>query len=454
MRIVIVGDGKMGLALTQMLTAENHDITVIDTNRKVLEKMQENCDALAVQGHGASRHVLEEAGAGTADLLIAATSADEINLLSCLIANKMGCRQTIARVRNPEYAEDLTFLREELGLSFTINPEEACAREIFYLLQFPSFLEREQFARGRVELVRFTLADGSPLAGVALKNLHTAVKARVLVCAVVRDGHITIPHGEFVLQAGDDIYVTAQGEYIAALIKYLGLASHKITQVTLVGGSRIALYLAHRLIKSGVGVKIIEQDAARCVTLAQLLPEADIVEGDGTDREVLLAESVDHCDALVALTGIDEENIVLAMYARQLGVPKLVTKCNRTQYSDMFRKTGINTVVSPKQTSADIIVRYVRAMENSPGGEILTMHTIADGQAEAMEFLADESSAVCGIPLVTLPLRAGVLIASISRGRETIIPKGDSVVRPGDSVVVVTANPTIRALDDIVEKRV
>ncbi len=451
MRIVIVGDGKMGFALTQMLTEENHDVTVVDTNSKVLEKMQENCDAGAVHGHGASRRVLEEAGAAGADLLIAATSSDEINLLSCLIANKMGCKQTIARVRNPEYSEDLTFLREELGLSFAINPEEACAREIFYLLQFPSFIAREQFARGRVEIVRFMVDAKSPLVGVPLSKLASAVKVRVLVCAVMRGGETIIPHGDFVIQEGDDLYVTAPGEYLASLIKYLGLGAHKVTHVTMVGGSRIALYLAARLIKSGVDVKIIEKDPDRCVFLSQMLPEADIVEGDGTERDVLMAEGVARSDALVSLTGIDEENIVLSMYGKQLGVPVLITKCNRSQYTDMFRKMSINTVVSPKLTSADIIVRYVRAMENSPGGEILTMHTIADGKAEAMEFLASASSRVVGIPLVTLPLRPGVLIASLTRGRETIIPKGDSVIRPGDSVVVVTANPSILALDDIIE---
>lgn len=451
MKIVIVGDGKVGLALTQMLTAEDHDVTVVDSDPRALERMQESCDAMAVQGHGASREVLEEAGAAEADLLIAATSMDEVNLLSCLTANKMGAQNTIARVRNPEYADDITFLRDELGLTFVINPEEACAREVFQLLQYPSFLAREQFAKGRVEIVRFNVAPDSPLVNVALTGLYSAAKVRVLVCAVDRDGKIIIPHGDFVIRQGDDLFVTAAGENLAGLIKNLGLAKRRITHVTMVGGSRIALYLGFRLLRAGVSVKIIEQSPERCEELADLLPEADIVEGDGTEQEILEAEGLARTDALVALTGIDEENILLSMYAKELGVPTIVTKCNRTQYSEMFRKIGITSVVSPKITSAEEIVRYVRAMGNCPGGQMVTMHHIAAGKAEAMEFSAKPDAKVLGIPLTTLPLKEGILIASISRGRKTIIPGGDTTIQAGDAVVVVTANQYILSLDDILK---
>lgn len=452
MKIVIVGDGKVGLALTQMLTAEDHDVTVVDQNPKALARMQESCDAMAVQGHGASRLVLEEAGADEADLLIAATSMDEVNLLSCLTANKMGCRHTIARVRNPEYAEDMTFLRDELGLAYAINPEEACAREIFHLLQYPSFLAREQFAKGRVEIVSFDVSVGSPLVNVPLTEMVGAAKVRVLVCAVDREGEIIIPHGNFVIRQGDQLFVTAAGENLAALIKNLGIARRRVSHVTLVGGSRIALYLAFRLLRAGANVKIIEQDPERCEELADLLPEADIVEGDGTEQELLQAEGLSRADALVALTGIDEENIILSMYAKEMGVPTIITKCNRTQYSEMFRKMGIDSVVSPKLTSAEEIVRYVRAMGNSPGGQMVTMHQIAGGKAEAMEFLAEPTSKVLDIPLTTLPLREGILIASLSRGRHTIIPGGGDTIKAGDSVVVVTAGQRILYLDDILAK--
>ncbi len=452
MQIVIVGDGKVGLALTEMLTAEDHNVTVVDHNAKVLQRVQESCDALVVKGHGASRAVLQEAGADEADLLIAATSSDEVNLLSCLIAKKLGCKHTIARVRNPEYAEDIRLLREELGISFAINPEEACAREIFRLLQFPSFLAREQFAKGRVEIVRFKIADTSPLCGIPLYRLLDVAKVQVLVCAIDRGGEVIIPGGSVILQPGDDIFVTAATENLTQLIKHLGLETRKVTQVTIVGGSRIALYLAARLLRSRVGVKIIEKDPRRCVQLSDLLPDADIVEGDGTEGDLLNAEGVGRADALVALTDIDEENIVLSMFARQIGLGITITKCNRSQYTTMFRKLGIDTVVSPKMTGAEDIVRYVRAMGNSAGGAMITMHQIAGGKAEALEFSADTSWRMLGVPLAAVPVKKGILIACITRSGKTIIPSGADSIQDGDGVVVVTAaGRAVYDLDDILE---
>lgn len=453
MKIVIVGDGKVGLTLTQMLSAEDHDITVVDSNPKVLERMSEDYDVMVVKGHGASRAVLEEAGADEAQLLIAATSSDEINLLCCITAKKLGCQHTIARVRNPEYADQIDFLREDLGLSFTINPEESCAREIFDLLQFPPFLARERFAKGKVEIVQIKVGPESPLRNVPLKGLYSAARVQVLVCAVEREGDLFIPGGDFIIREEDELYITAGGASLAALIKNLGLGSHRVTQVTLVGGSRIGLYLSHYLIKSGVGVKIIEKDPERCRVLADLLPHADVVEGDGTDEDVLLAEGCGRADALVALTGIDEENIVLSMYASQLGIRKVITKCNRTQYAHMFRKLGIDSVVSPKLNTAEEIVQYVRAMENSSGAaRMITLHHIADGKAEAMEFVATPNSRVLNIPLTDLPLEKEILIACILRGREAIIPTGRTTIQAGDTVVVVaSAERRILDLDDILE---
>ncbi len=453
MQIVIVGDGKVGLALTQMLTAEDHNVTVVDSNPKVLESTQEEYDAMAVVGHGASRRVLEQAGAAEADLLIAATSSDEVNLLSCLVAKHLGAASTIARVRNPEYADALGLLRDDLGLSFAINPEEACAREAFRLLQFPSFVGREVFAQGKVEIVRFRLLAGSPLANVPLHELYPAARVRVLVCAVDREGDVTIPNGSFVLREGDDLYVTAASADLATLIKNLGLSTRKITQVTIVGGSLLALYLAKMLLGSGVGVKIIERDPLRAAFLSEAVPEADVVAADGTDKDVLQSEGIHRSDALVALTGIDEENIVLSMYARQLGLETTITKCNRDQYTAMIRKMGIDTVISPKTNCAEDIVRYVRAMENSVGGEMITLHQIAGGQAEAMEFRADNTTRGLGIPLATLQLKKGILVTCIYRGRTAIIPRGDTAIQQGDRVVVVTTTGRlIGDLSDILDE--
>ncbi len=453
MEIIIVGDGKVGFSLTQMLSAEEHDITVVDVNAKVLARTQEEYDTLAIVGHGASRAVLEEAGAATARLLIAATSSDEINLLSCLTARKMGCHHTIARVRNPEYAEDMSFLREEMGLSFAINPEEACAREIFHLLQFPSFLSREPFAQGRVEIVQIKACPGSPLIGIPLAELYSAARVKVLVCAIERDNEIIIPDGTFVIQENDELFITAKVDKLTTLLKNLELTSQKVTQVTLVGGSRLGFYLAERLLASGVGVKIIERDSQRCQQLAELLPDADIVEADGTEQEVLLSEGVPRSDALVALTGIDEENIVLSMYARQIGVKQIITKCNRSQYADLLRNMGIDKVVSPKMTSVEVIVRYVRAMENSTGGKMVTMHRIADGKAEALEFRADSSVRLLGKTLTELQLKKGILIASIFRGKDFLIPDGNTIIQEGDLVVVVAAaGRQIFELNDVLEE--
>lgn len=450
MDIIIVGDGKVGAALTNALSAEEHNVTVVDSNLRVLERAQEDHDVMVVHGHGASRQVLEEAGAEEADLLIAATSADEINLLACLMARKLGCGRTIARVRSLEYAADIDILREELGLSFAINPEDSCAREIFNRLQFPTFLGREQFAQGRVEIVRLKIAAGSPFVDLPLSQLYQRIKVRVLVCAVDRSGQVHIPDGSFVIREGDEIFITARGSTLATLIRNLDLSKRKVTHVTIVGGSRIAYYLASRLLRSHVRVRIIERKPERCQELAELLPEADILEGDGTDQDVLMAEGVAHSDALVTLTDIDEENIVLSIFAQQnLKMPLVITKCSRKQYQEMFRQVGIDTVVSPQLSCSNEVVRYVRAMQNSFGSEIVTMHSIAGDQAEALEFIADGNARLLNTPLAELLLKKGILIACITHNAKTTIPSGDSIIRRGDSVVVVTAGHRIADLNDV-----
>ena len=452
MKIVIVGAGKVGLFLTQALTEEEHDVTVVDIDPHALARMQESCDALAVLGHGATRQKLAEAAADSARLLIATTGSDEINLLCCLTARKMGCRHTIARVRNPEYNDDITFLREDLGLSFAINPEEAVAREIFQLLQFPSFLERDQFAKGRVEIVGFTIEEDSPLVGVPLAELYRVTHMRMLVCAIEREEGVYIPDGDFVLQQGDDMHIAAAGESLPGVIQTLHLARHKVTQVTVVGGSRVAIYLVRALLKADVGVKVIERDYERCQKLAELLPQADVVYGDGTELDLLESEGVARSDALVALTGIDEENLVLAIFMEQLGVPTVIAKSNRMQYSRLYWRLGLDSVVSPTLTSGEDIIRYVRAMENSSGGKMLTMHSIVSGKVEAMEFRADDSCGGLEVPLRDLQLKKGLLVGAITRGRMTIIPGGNDSIQCHDSVVIVSAEHLILDLNDILEE--
>lgn len=450
MKIVVVGDGKVGYTLTKQLSQEGHDLVVIDNDQKVLQHSMEALDVFVVQGNGATLAVQQEAEVGQSDLLIAATSGDEINLLCCVLAKKLGCRHTIARVRNPEYTQQLALLRDDLGLSMTINPERTAAHEIFRLLQFPSFLKRDTFCRGRVELVEVKIKEGSPLAGVQLKDFHKVTGVNVLVCAVDRSGQVTIPVGDFRLEEGDKITVTAANTDLAKLMANLKLATQKIRDVMIIGGGRISAYLAKLLLNSGIRVKIIERNMDKCRALSEALPNAIIICGDGTSQELLLSEGITETDAVIPLTNVDEENIVLSLYADHMGVAKSVTKINRTEYEAIFRDRGLGSVVSPKLLTSNDIVGYVRAMKQSTASAMLSLYRLCDGQVEALEFRALEGTRHLGVPFKSVELRSNLLIACINRGAEVIIPKGDDCILAGDNVVVVTtAEQTISTLNDI-----
>lgn len=452
MKIIIAGDGKVGLALTEQLLHESHELVVIDSNPRVLQNSLDEFDVMTVHGNGAAMQTLRDAHIEDTDLLIAATSADEINLLCCLTARKMNPRlHTIARVRNPEYAEQLFAMREELGLSLTINPELSAAQEIFRLLQLPSFLRRDTFAKGRVELVELRVMDHSRLNGIALHQLYQIARVKVLVCAVVRRGEVVIPGGDYTLQEGDHLYVTAKSINLAQLIKNLGVPTQKVRQVMLVGGGRIAFYLAQRLLAAGVGVKIIEKSYERAAKLAELLPNASVVLGDGSSQSLLDSEGLHATDAMVTLTDMDEENIVISMYGHAAGVSKVVTKVNRIEYSGMFADMGVGSVISPKELCSANIVRYVRAMQNLTGS-VLALHRIADGKAEALEFRVDSSVRWRGTPLRDIPLRRGVLISCITHRSKTLIPDGNCCFTEGDTVVAVTTGgQSIQKMNDIFE---
>lgn len=453
MKIVIVGDGKVGYTLTKSLSEEGHDLVVIDNNRRVLQSSQEALDVAVVDGNGASVEVQREAGVGTADLLIAATNGDETNLLCCMVAKKLGCKHTIARVRNPEYDQQIRFMREELGLSMVINPEKAAALEIFRLLQFPSFLKRDSFARGNAELVELKLKDGNALVGKAMQQFRTVADVNALVCAVERESDIFIPKGNFTMQSGDRITIAADAADLMRLIKNLKVYTPKAQHVMIIGGSRTATYLAQRLIRNKIGLTIIELDEKRCKDLSEMLPQATVINGNGTDQKLLLSEGIASSDAVVSLTGIDEENLLVSMFANYVGVPKTITKINRTEYNPVFESMGgIDSVVSPKLLTANEIVRYVRAMEHTTGGSVLTLYKIVDGKAEALEFSVKGEAPFINIPLYRLKLKKNVLIASIIRARKVIIPSGSDVMQKGDTVIVVTeANRAIHDLKDIFE---
>lgn len=451
MNVIIVGDGKVGAALAGQLSSEGHDVTIIDSNPQVLNASSEQLDVMAVTGNGASMVTLREAGAEKADVLIAATSRDELNLLTCLTGKKLGTAHAIARVRNPEYSDQLVAMREELGLSLTVNPEQAAAEEAYQLLQFPSFLKREAFAQGKVEIVAVPVGAGSKLAGIPLFKLYEIAGVNVLVCAVEREDGVHIPSGAFTLREGDTIYVTAGIQDLAKLVKNLGLNDHRVRSLLIVGGSRIAFYLARRCIDSGISVKIIERDHTRCVELAEAMPKATVIEADGARQDILLAEGLKDYDAVITLTGMDEENVVLSMFASHMGVPKVITKINRIEYADVFRKMGIGSIISPKGLCCTHIARYVRAMSSASGiDSVLTLHSIVDDQAEALEFLVGPEARHQGEKLMDIPLKEEILIAGISHEGRTSIPRGDSSFVAGDTIVVVTAGGrTLGDLDDI-----
>ncbi len=438
MKISIVGEGKVGYTLSEQLSKEGHDVVIIDNNPVVLEKSQSLLDVMVVTGNGASMDVQRAAGVSDCDLLIAATSSDEVNLLCCITARKLGCKHTIARVRNPEYDAQLVELKDDLGLSMTINPERAAALEISRLLQFPSFLKRDAFYKSHVEMVEIKIAANSPLRGLNLIQLPPLMKATALVCAVDRNGDITIPSGRFVIEEGDKITIAASTKDLVKLIKLLGIEQQKIHSVIIIGGGRISNYLARELIAGHISVKIFEEKIDRCKLLAEALPSALIIHGDGTNQELLIEEGIESVDAFVTLTGMDEENIILSLYAKHMGVKKTITKVNHDSYTQLFSDKGVDSIVSPKQLTASLIVRYVRAMANTGLGSVQTLHRIVGGKVEALEFVVNADTKHLGMPLAKLKIKPNILIASINRKGTVIIPKGADCLQQDDSIIVVT----------------
>lgn len=446
MKIVIVGDGKVGHALSEQLSSEGHDIVVVENRPDKTRFSDTRLDVVAVRGNGASIAVQKEAGVEEADILIAATSADELNILCCMVAKKLGAKHTIARVRNPEYADQLRLLRTELGLSMSINPEMAAAREISRVLAFPSASKIETFGKGRIELCEIKLGEDSPLHNLRLSKLYNKYRLRVLICAVQRGEKVSIPSGDFELKRGDVIYVTAQRDQLTEFCRAIGIMTRRIRSVMIVGGSRIAYYLTKILTGAGMQVKIVERDHERCLSLYEAFPKALIVEGDGSDYELLVEEGIKESDAFVTLTGNDEENILLSIFARSHGVPKVVTKVNRGGLSAISAQLGLTSVISPKEITTSDIVQYVRALHNSEGSNVETLHRIVGGRVEALEFRVKSDFHHTGIPLKELRLKRELLVACIMRQDRVIIPGGEDTFELGDSVVVVT---TRQYMDDI-----
>lgn len=450
MKIVIVGDGKVGSTIANQLSLEGHDVIVIDNNAAVLTNSGNTMDIFCIEGNGATASVLKEAGIQQTDVLIAATSADEVNMLCCLLGKKLGAKNTIARVRNPEYFQQMNLIKEELGLSMAVNPELAAATEISRLLRFPSAIKIEPFARGKVELVELKIPEHSPLDGMPLWAIYKEFQVKILICAVQREEQVLIPGGEFVLKAGDKINITASHLEIANFFRAIGVFRTGVKSVMIVGGGRIAYYLAKELSSIHVKVKIIEKDLKRCEYLCEVLPESVIIHGDGTEKELLHEEGLEKTDAFVTLTGMDEENIIVALYAKEKKVSKVIAKVNKISFYEIMDSLNIDSFISPKTIAAQNIVRYVRAMKNSMrDNNVVTLHTMINDQVEAVEFKVREDSAIVGIPLKNFKRREGLIVAAIIRGSQIIIPNGNDMIEKGDNVVVVTTKKHLSDLNEI-----
>ena len=453
MQIVIVGLGKVGRALTEQLTAEGHDIVAIDCDAGRTEDIMNVYDVRGVAGNGACYDVQQEAFETGADLLIATTSSDEINMLACLVAKKIGTRHTIARIRDPEYERQLRIMRGELGLSMIINPEKATAREIARVLRFPSAIKLERFCRGRFELIEYRLNPGNPLIGMALSDLYRNIHVKILICAVARGRDIVIPGGSFTLQEGDKVYLTATPRDLGDFFRRLGIFKARANNVMVVGASSMAYYLIKELRDIRMHITVIDSSAERCRLMSERLPGVLVIHGDAADSELLNEEGLTDMDAFVALTGLDETNIILSMYAAQGDRCKVVAKVNRPSFAELATANGmLDSVVSTATVTSESILQYVRAMQNSLGSNIKALHRVVGGRVEALEFIVGSKAPYVNIPLKDLPIRQEVLLGGIVRQNgQAIIPSGSDTLQPGDDVVVITTGARINDLRDILQ---
>ena len=451
MNIIIVGAGKVGTTIADQLSSENHNITIIDLNQKKVEEAEEEFDAMGIVGNGASHQVQVEAGVMDAELLIAVTGSDELNLLCCLIAKKTGKCQTIARVRNPIYSKEVNFIKRQMGLSAVINPELTAAQEISQLLRLPYAKKVDTFARGRVEMIKFRMNPELHMDGLQVADIISKMKCDIMICGVERQGLVVIPNGDFVLKNNDLVSMMAVPKETAKFFRKMGIPTHQAKSTLIVGGGTIAYYLAKQLLEMRVDVRIIEQNKERCEMLSEQLPEATILQGDGTDKEFLLEEGLMHTDSFVALTNMDEENLMLALLARKYSNAKLIAKVNRIHFEEVVDELDIDSVIYPKNLAADHIVRYTRAMQNSLGSNVETLYKILDGQAEALEFVIREDSSVTNQRLMDLPLKDHLLVCYISRYGKLKMARGQDMLKVGDSVIIVTTHKGLHDITDILK---
>ncbi len=451
MKIILAGGGMIGSAVAAILVEDGHDVTVIDRDAALIQQLSNDLDVICLEGSATNPEVLREAGAASADLLMAVTEHDESNMVCGITARRLGTRHVIARIRDPEYLSQTEFLREALGLSVIVNPEYECAKEISRILRFPGVSRVDAFSKGSAEIVEHRVPEGSRLDGMELRRLGTELGARVLVGVVERDGEAMIPNGAFVLRAGDRLSVTGASNELRRFFATLGVDKKPLRQAILAGGDRISVYLARMLLDAGISVTIVEREPQRCDELCDLVPKAHIVCGDASQSDVLLEEGLRSCGAFVALTGDDGDNIITSLYARDCGVGKIVVRLNREHFADIMESTGLDCLVTPRTIVAQQIARYVRAMNNSIGSSMETLYRLADGRVEAMEFRMETGSALIGVPLRSLKLRPNILIGAVIRGTHSIHPDGSTVIQPGDHAVIVAHTGDVQGADSILE---
>ena len=450
MRIILVGCGKIGVALISALVAEGHDVVALDSRQEVLDDLTNQYDVMCMVGNGTDCEILQEAGVERTELFIAATGSDELNMLMCFLAKRLGSKHTIARIRNPQYNDKtLSFMRQQLDLSMAVNPELLTAQELYHILKLPAASKVETFSRRNFEMVELRLKEDSALVGERLMDLRKNVRAKFLICVVQRGNEVVIPRGDFVLQAGDRIGLTADRSELWKLLKATGLAKRQARNVMLLGGSRIAFYLAKLLLASGSSVNLIDTDRVLCHKFSDLLPGVATYCGDGTQRELLQEAGIREQDAFVTLTGMDEENILVAYYAKTQRVGQVIAKVNRDEMARMAEQMGLESVISPKDVVVNVVLRYARALQSSMGSSIENLYQLMDGKAEALEFIVREAADFTDVPLKELRLKKNILIAGLLRDRKAIIPAGDDVILPGDRVVVISGQHRLNALHEM-----
>lgn len=453
MNIIIAGCGKVGGALAEQLSRDGHDITVIDQRTDAIQRVTNLADVRGIVGNGASYGIQTEAGIEKADLLIAVTNADEVNLLCCLIAKKAGGCQTIARVRNPVYHQEIRHIKEELGLSMVINPEMAAAMEMARLLRFPSAIEIDTFAQGRIELLRFRLEESNPLCDRKIRDIQELSRCEVLICVVERGNQVLIPDGEMDLRPNDIISIVASSVNASRFFRLIGIETNQVKNAMIIGGGKTSFYLARKLLEMGIEVKIVEKSREHCEELCELLPKATIINGDGTDQELLAEEGLEMAEGFAALTNMDEENIMLSLYAQSMSRAKKITKVNSNTYDSIIGTLNVGSVIHPKHITAESILQYVRAMQNSIGSNVETLYRLVEGRAEALEFIIREKGGITDVPLQSLELKSGLLVCAIHRSGRIIIPKGQDCLQVGDSVVIITTScGKLRDICDILKK--